>query len=475
MKSLDIVPSTAKPGLPAIMRQNKPLTFLVAATACLTLFIGFKVILPAYKAPTNRTYTSEFGYAALKHRLKIPFQVQTAIAEKRTLHRRLLGEGFLSTRSLLVPVIPTDKIVSVNVTEGQYVHKGDVLAELDSSKQEIKVHSAELALATAIAEQQRVEAGSANGLAQERPEQDQIDLAAAKKGMDVLKEELTMYQKLEAAGAVAHIQVLDMEKAVASGEADLNRGQFDLGMASKGQPESKLIAENAVDDCKNLLKQRQLELADYKICAPADGIVERVLINAGEYNQDTGKPAFVVASGLWFEAHFDQTSIGLIKSGAGAEVFLEAVPGIRIAGKVNQVIPVVSYNMGPELTPPTRPMTGGALEWPATYKLNIDLDPKGMQLVPGLTGFARVNINHDALSVPRSSILSMSAGSGIVHVINGGKHEARAITYGMTDGKWTEVTSGLAQGDKVISGGQLGLEADDRIQEVNPIASDNGQ
>ena len=242
-------------------------------------------------------------------------------------------------------------------------------------------------------------------------------------------------------------------------------------MSTKGQPKSKMIANNAVQDCENLLKQRQLELQDYKIVAPDDGIVERVLINAGEYNQDTGRPAFVIASGLWFEAHFDQTSIGLVKAGANAEVYLEAAPGARIKGHVKQVIPVVSYNMGPELAPPTRPSAGGALEWPATYKLSIDLDTKGMQLVPGLTGFARVSVERQALAVPRAAILSMSAGAGIVHVVHGKTQQAQAITYGMTDGDWTEVTSGLAAGDKVITDGQLGLQADDKIMEVAPIAS----
>lgn len=475
MKPLRQLPGRVARFLLDTLRQNRFLTLLVAGTGLAVVFVAWKVILPVYKTPYNRTYTSGFGYAAVKHRLKIPFEIQTAPAQRRTLHRKLLGEGFMSSQSILVPVVPTDRIKAVYVTEGQRVHKGDLLAEIDSAKAELKQRSAELAIVTAEAEQERVEIGSAYVLAQERPEKDRIDEAAAQRQLELLRQQTEMYRKLENTGAISKLQTLETQKNIVENETALARSRFNLGMSSKGQLQSKLIAANTVAENQNVLRQRQLELKEHKIYAPADGLVERVLIQPGEYNQDSGKPAFVIASGLWFEAHFDQTSVGLVKNGDRAEVFLESLPGTCLVGTVTKVIPIVTYDVGgPELARPIRPSGSGAPEWPATYKVRIEMETGNLPLVTGLTGFARVSAERDALAVPCGAVLSISAGSGLVHVVQGQDHATRAVTFGVTDEGWTEITAGLAEGDKVITEGQLGLKPGDRILEVNPLTAGNG-
>ena len=458
------------------LRQNQVFAVLVLLTGAIAVWIGWTVILPAYKTPLNRTYTSGFGYAAVKHRFKIPFEIQTAAAQRRTLRRKLLGEGFMASQPILVPIVPADRIIAVHVKDGQRVRKGDLLAEIDSEKSELKLRTAELAVANAEAEQERVTGGSAYVLSQERPEKDRISEVAATKQLDLLREQREMYRKLESSGAVSKLQILEVQRTIAESEAALNLSRFNLGMSSKGQPQSQLIAANAVAESRNVLRQRQLEFREHKIHAPADGVVERVLIQPGENNQDSGKPAFVINSGLWFEAHFDQTSVGLVKAGDRAELFLESLPGIRIPGTVTTVVPIVTYDLGgAEIARPIRPSGSGAPEWPATYKVRVEADPTELPLVTGLTGFARVNAERAGLAIPRSAVLSMSAGSGMVHLVQGEEHATRAVTLGITDEGWTEITGGLAEGDKVITAGQLGLRPGDRILEVNPLtAARNG-
>ena len=57
---------------PALEPRTRPFAVLVAATACLIILVGGTVILPAYKTPTNRTYTSRFRLRRLEARIKHP-------------------------------------------------------------------------------------------------------------------------------------------------------------------------------------------------------------------------------------------------------------------------------------------------------------------------------------------------------------------------------------------------------------------
>jgi multidrug efflux pump subunit AcrA (membrane-fusion protein) len=217
-----------------------------------------------------------------------------------------------------------------------------------------------------------------------------------------------------------------------------------------------------------LYKDKLEELNDYKIVAPDDGIIERVVVHPGEYNQAPGAPAFVLAAGLWFEAYFDQTAIAEITKDARAEVHLEARPDTTFEGHVSNVNPVVSYGTGgPETSRPIRPVGTGAPEWPATFRARIQLSAEANEaLVPGLTGFARVTIKREGVAVPQSALLSMSAGNGLVFVVNGPKWEVRRATYGATSDGWVEMLSGVSRGEKIIVEGQQVLLSGDRIEET---------
>ena len=98
--------------------------------------------------------------------------------------------------------------------------------------------------------------------------------------------------------------------------------------------QSVVIAESAVWEAELALKHRLHELKDYQIYSIADGRIERCLVHEGEYNQDPGKPGFVIASGAWFEANFDQGAFRRLKVGDRAEVRLESAAKRVLIGKV---------------------------------------------------------------------------------------------------------------------------------------------
>jgi len=250
--------------------------------------------------------------------------------------------------------------------------------------------------------------------------------------------------------------------------AEARQAAFLLDVAEKGKVQSLKIAEQAVQEAELALRLRASEREDCQVFSPVDGVVERCLVHAGEYNQAMGRPAFLVAAGTWFEAQFDQTTFGQFRVGDGAEVRLEARPDRVFAGRIELIHPFVSYNLGgPETDRPIRPLGTGAPEWPATYAVRIHLDdPKiapEVPIVPGLTGFARIMLKSELLAIPRAGVTVISRDEGLVSVVRGDDFEPKSVVLGMTDGDWTAIRSGLAPDDEVIVDGHHALMPGDRV------------
>lgn len=455
-------PPPPQPARHGFFHEFRGSLLLGAGTTAASVFFVLAVIIPAYREPTTRTYPSRLGYPALLRKAGHPLPVATVAAEMRTISEFVMGEGMMASEPVLVPIIPMDRIVAVHVEEGQRVKKGDLLLELDSATVQIRLDSARLTIATAKAELERVRIGSAYALAQERPQKNEINASAAANDMALHSEKIRMTEDLAKRGVISKKDLIDAKLTLTESERQLKMAQIELGMAEKGATQSEVIAQNAVAEAENILRQRMKELSEYQVRAPIDGIVERVLVHAGEFNPEPGKPSIVLASGGWFEAHVDQAALNRIQIGARAEVRLEALAGQLIAGRVKGIIPIVSSSVTG--TQATRPATTGTPEWPSTFRVRVELNPvEKFTLAPGMTGFAKFALGRESIAVPQAAITSLSAGSGVVHIVESGSHVARQVRYGATSDGWTEVLEGVSLGEQVIVEGQQFLEPQDRI------------
>lgn len=456
------------PLLRAFRRQWGMLTCMLV-TIALAGALGALVIWPGYRDPSSRMYTSRLGYARVLRAQNKPFPVTTVRPEQRAVSAVFLGEGLVQSEPVQVPVIPMSRIVRVHVEEGDRVTKGQLLAELDDTRARIKIEAARAAIKTAQAELERTRIGSAYVLDQERPERDKIRLEECEEEASIKTELARISESLLQQNVVSRGDYLKHKLDAVQATSRLKQTRWAFDVAQAGRQHSLLIAESAIAEAELALAHRLHEIADYKIYAPADGIIERCLIHAGEYNQDPGKPAFLIASGTWFNAYLDQTAIGQFEVGVEAEVYLEAFPGQTIAGRITKIHPVVSYNLGgPETNRPIRPLGTGAPEWPATFSVQIELERFAGPLVPGLTGFARITTSRRGIAVPRGAVQSVSASKGIVFVVQGQEYEPREVSLGFSSDGWMEIRAGLTVVDTVIADGHQVLEPGDRIKVTEP-------
>ena len=450
------------------------LTATVVLAVILILGAGAFVLWPAYKNPASRLYTTKLGYLNLQRIFKVGFKADAIQPVYHDFDVPILGEGIMEANFYNVPVVPTASIKTLNVEEGDEVKEGQVLAELDQTMALLNISSAKLALANAQAEQKRVEAGSVNLLVAERPEKDQVDLKGLAQLVSSAKSKVEMYTKLEKEGASAKLELINAKEELTNAENNYNLAKVSAGMSTAGFPKSQEIALNAVNDAENQLKQREEALKYYDVTTPAAGIVDRVLIRGGEYNQSPGNVGFIVASGMWFEANVDQRAIGDVHEGMDATVNFEAYPGRSFPAKVERVVPIVTFSTGgPETTTPVRPLGTGSPEWPATFKVRLQVDAEGIKLRPGMTGFARLVMRHpNALAIPREAISSLSAGKGVVRTVDSsGKIMTTLVTFGNVDDRYVEITGGLTPADWVLSNNPRFLRDDDKVSITRIIAA----
>jgi multidrug efflux pump subunit AcrA (membrane-fusion protein) len=155
-------------------------------------------------------------------------------------------------------------------------------------------------------------------------------------------------------------------------------------------------------------------------------------------------------------------------------VNFEAYPGRSLQAKVERIVPIVTFDAGgPETRSPVRPLGTGSPEWPATFKVRLQVDAAGVKLRPGMTGFARIVTHHrDALAVPRDAVSSLSAGKGVVRTVDpSGKITTTLITFGDVDDRFVEITGGLNPFDWILSKNPRFLRDDDKVRVTRIIAS----
>ena len=279
------------------------------------------------------------------------------------------------------------QVQSVSVEENQFVHKGDVIAQLDPRDYEVAVENAKAALlsAQANAEAARVNvpitsvntgttltaadanlSGSRSTVvaAERQLESARAKVAKAEAGNTRAQADLLRYKPLiekdviskqqwDAAVADADAEKAQLADAKAGEEAAIEQVKVardrekqsaaQLKFAETG-PE-QVAAQSArarqalamVAQAQAQLDEAQLKLGYTKIVAPADGIVSRKGV---EINQNVAAGQDMVTlvqlDDLWVTANFKETQLKHMKEGQDAEIKVDAT-GKTYHGVVKQI------------------------------------------------------------------------------------------------------------------------------------------
>jgi membrane fusion protein (multidrug efflux system) len=257
---------------------------------------------------------------------------------------------------------------SVDVTDYQQVHKGDLLVELQDDDYQAQVDQAKAAVEAARAgieenlrQRQLEDARIAKALA--GIDQARAQIAAAEAGKEAVQAELirarserkrqeglyqtqsTTQQSLEAAVAADG----NLSGQFASREADLNQAQTMLRsseLTAEAERRSKAVLESQELQLQADLRAKQANLTSVqvnlgytKIYAPGDGTVGERQVRPGQLVSPGTQVISFVALTKWVQANYRETQLTNVKVGDPADVRIDEYPGQVFRGKVVEIAP----------------------------------------------------------------------------------------------------------------------------------------
>ena len=210
-------------------------------------------------------------------------------------------------------------------------------------------------------------------------------------------------QRYEATLASREADLATSMAQLASRQADLARAKAQLGSATAELEAQK--RQRAVLDSQELLlqadlnsKRASLSLAKTnsgytRIVAPEDGIVSERKVRAGQLVSPGTQVLTLVQSEVWVQANYKETQVRHMHAGDGAEIKVDAFPGVVFHGKVDQVAPASGSQFA--LLPPDN-ATGNFTKIVQRVPVKIVLQPGQTELDrlrPGLSVIATIRAN----------------------------------------------------------------------------------
>ena len=190
---------------------------------------------------------------------------------------------------------------------------------------------------------------------------------------------------------------------LSSRQADLARAQAQFKSAQsevEAQRRQRAVLDSqelqlraTVELQKAALALAKINLGYTKIVAPEDGIVSERLVRPGQLVSPGTQVISLVQSDAWVQANFLENQIRGIQRGAAAEIRVDAIPGMLLRGRVEEVAPASGSQFA--LLPPDN-ATGNFTKIAQRVPVKIVLDrdrPTDARLRPGLSVIVRVYTN----------------------------------------------------------------------------------
>jgi RND family efflux transporter MFP subunit len=188
----------------------------------------------------------------------------------------------------------------------------------------------------------------------------------------------------------------------------------------------------------------------YRIVSPISGTVDQMDLKLGQ----------VAAPGL--------TGIRIVNADVlkvKADVPESYAVSVNQGDSVNVLVPDANDSLK------TRVSFAAKVIDPSSRSFGIEIKlPHRMDLRPNMTAVIKIAnyTKRNAISIPVSAIQKSENGD-YVFVNNNGTAKRKNITEGATSGGLTEITSGLLNGDQLITDGASDLEDGDKVRVIQPV------
>jgi len=294
------------------------------------------------------------------------------------------------------------------------------------------------------------EAGLALTMERRRLAAAQAELARARGHVSSANRELERFRQLQARGVATTAQV--DQASDAADEAS----------------EATSLAARQVDLAREQLRMTELTLDKHTLVAPFDGVLAKLDLVVGEYPPGLsaagaagsmpqmggagapptpggmgglgalgdGAVQVVDPSEVHVEAVVDETDLRWLRTGQRVRLTVAALGDLVVEGRLRAL----------------RPMVEARSDRSRDVTITVDVVGAGRErLWVGMSADVEIVVDSrpTALAVPTSVVLR-ERGKQYVWVFDGDRLERRTIRVGLANWKWTEVASGLREGERVV-------------------------
>ena len=266
---------------------------------------------------------------------------------------------------------------------------------------------------------------------------------------------------VQAGDVIAEIDDAEFRARVAQNEATLarSRAEAELDRVNlerlQTMAEREFVSRQQLDAAESALQvsraqvrlaeanleSARIQLSYTRITAPIGGVVASVSTQEGEtVAASFAAPTFVNIidlDRLEVHAYVDETDIGRVREGQEARFSVDSYPAEEFRGEVTAIYPkaVIQDNV---------------VNYVVTVRI---MDREARTLRPEMTAAVTLVLEPrpDVVAVP-SSAVARDRAERYVMVVEDGGPVRRTVDVGWTQGGWTEIVEGLAEGETIVLG-----------------------
>jgi membrane fusion protein, multidrug efflux system len=298
------------------------------------------------------------------------------------------------------------------IETGDRLRRGDLLLVIDDREAVLALRDAELGVAAARADLQRItaqrhllatmlEAGVDHARAELRAAESRAAAARAElarsraewqRASSLLQREMIAREMFDAQENTYQ----QAEQHVLAADAEHEAARAAVVRAEAARHELAVIdaqlshAELAIQNAEVRREQFDVALSHHRILSPVDGVIDTVFVEQGEYVERARQLLILHdPASMWVSANVRETHIRHLEPGAKASIRVDAFPGRELTGVIRRIGQAATSQFA--LLPTPNP-SGNFTKITQRIEVRIDLDPHDLALKPGMMVEVRIGI-----------------------------------------------------------------------------------
>jgi membrane fusion protein (multidrug efflux system) len=253
-------------------------------------------------------------------------------------------DAYTDGRAIVIAPHVNGYVVSLDVNDNQFVHKGDPLVHIDPRDYQAALDSAKAQMVTADGQLAAAQQGFAIAKvafpARLQEAQAQVKNAEAA----VFKAQTDYTRQHDVSRAATTGQSIDYSTAaLRSAQAQLEVAQAQLLVAMPVKPNIEQSGAQVKQlngtllSAQAAIEQAQLNLGWTVVRAPQDGWVTKRNVEQGNYVQQGQQIFSIVSPDVWITANFKENQLSRMRPGQHVDISVDAYPGLKLTGHVDSV------------------------------------------------------------------------------------------------------------------------------------------